>query len=578
MAKINGQLEKAQLQNLSADPTLGVDGKVWLNTTTSKPKIDIGSAAHELITNDSTSTLTNKTIDADSNTITNIENADIKVGAAIARNKLASGSNSHVLINDGSGVMSSEATLAKSRGGTGADNSSVTFPSSGTIITADSTSTLTNKTFDADGTGNSITNIENADIKAGAAIALNKLAATTVSRALVSDGSGVISPATTTATQIGYLSTTTSDVQTQLDAKVAKSTATTKGDIFVATGSATVVRQGIGSDGDVLTADSSQTNGLKWAAPSSSPATSGDVTNASFTVSVAASAATIALKDAAGSNPSAGSPVKITFDNGDGTITQRTVSSALSITITSGATLGHGDGVEAPVYIYAVDNAGTVSLAVSSVLKDIKPQNVTTMASTSDDSGLYGTSLTSKSIALIGVWMSTQTTAGTWAATTGDKLVGIPRNWVPVAYYSAALTATQPTVSADTWRDAEASPSYLTLPPGKYRIGYHVSVTMTYVATPGLKYGNVQITDASNNGVTNTLGLLLSYLDTSLNVLVIPLSREAELTVTTSTQYKLRVRCSAASTSATATVSTVAYTGSLTGNDDSPLFYARRIG
>jgi len=42
-------------------------------------------------------------------------------------------------------------------------------------ITASSTDTFTNKTFDADGTGNSITNIENADIKAGAAIAQSKL-------------------------------------------------------------------------------------------------------------------------------------------------------------------------------------------------------------------------------------------------------------------------------------------------------------------------------------------------------------------------------------------------------------------
>jgi hypothetical protein len=43
---------------------------------------------------------------------------------------------------------------------------------------------------------------------------------------------------------------------------------TTKGDILVHTGSANV-RQGIGTDGHVLTADSAQTNGLKWAAASS---------------------------------------------------------------------------------------------------------------------------------------------------------------------------------------------------------------------------------------------------------------------------------------------------------------------
>lgn len=86
-------------------------------------------------------------------------------------------------------------------------------------ISASSTNTFTNKTIDADGTGNSITNIENADIKAAAGIALNKLAATTASRALVSDGSGFVSVAATTATEIGYVSGATSNIQTQLDAK-----------------------------------------------------------------------------------------------------------------------------------------------------------------------------------------------------------------------------------------------------------------------------------------------------------------------------------------------------------------------
>jgi hypothetical protein len=48
-----------------------------------------------------------------------IVNADISATAAIARSKLASGTASHVLINDGTGVVSSEAQLAISRGGTG---------------------------------------------------------------------------------------------------------------------------------------------------------------------------------------------------------------------------------------------------------------------------------------------------------------------------------------------------------------------------------------------------------------------------------------------------------------------------
>lgn len=49
-----------------------------------------------------------------------VSNAQVATAAAIARTKLASGTASHVVINDGSGVMSSEANLAVTRGGTGA--------------------------------------------------------------------------------------------------------------------------------------------------------------------------------------------------------------------------------------------------------------------------------------------------------------------------------------------------------------------------------------------------------------------------------------------------------------------------
>ena len=61
--------------------------------------------------------------------------------------------------------------------------------------------------------------IIDADVKSDAAVALTKLAAVTASRALVSDVSGVVSPATTTATEIGYVNGVTSSIQTQLDAK-----------------------------------------------------------------------------------------------------------------------------------------------------------------------------------------------------------------------------------------------------------------------------------------------------------------------------------------------------------------------
>ena len=40
---------------------------------------------------------------------------------------------------------------------------------------------------------------------------------------------------------------------------------TTKGDIIVATGNATLVRQGVGANGTVLTANSAQADGVEWA-------------------------------------------------------------------------------------------------------------------------------------------------------------------------------------------------------------------------------------------------------------------------------------------------------------------------
>ena len=39
---------------------------------------------------------------------------------------------------------------------------------------------------------------------------------------------------------------------------------TTKGDIIVATGNATLVRQGVGADGTILTANSAQADGVEW--------------------------------------------------------------------------------------------------------------------------------------------------------------------------------------------------------------------------------------------------------------------------------------------------------------------------
>ena len=65
-----------------------------------------------------------------------------------------------------------------------------------TSFTASSTDTLTNKTFDAEGTGNCITNIDNANIKASAGIATSKLSGAVTSIA----SHGLAASATTDTT------------------------------------------------------------------------------------------------------------------------------------------------------------------------------------------------------------------------------------------------------------------------------------------------------------------------------------------------------------------------------------------
>lgn len=57
---------------------------------------------------------------------------------------------------------------------------------------------------------------------------------------------------------------------------VQPATLTAKGDTYVATASATVTKLAVGSDGQVLTADSTQTKGMKWATPSSLPTQTGN--------------------------------------------------------------------------------------------------------------------------------------------------------------------------------------------------------------------------------------------------------------------------------------------------------------
>jgi hypothetical protein len=245
-----------QLVPESGTSQLSEQGDIGYDSTDDKVKTHDGSSIHKVVTEDQSATLTNKSIDADNNTITNIDNADIKSGAAIDRTKLASGTNNHVLINNGSGVMSSEAQLDKTRGGTGI-SSTATFPASGTVVTEAGSATLTNKTIN--GNDNTVTNVSlTTGVTGTLPIANGGTNATSLpAGAAYSSGTALTTEAQLAITRGGTGQSTANAGFNAL------APSTTKGDIIVHTGSVNA-RQAIGSDNQVLVADSSVTNGLKW--------------------------------------------------------------------------------------------------------------------------------------------------------------------------------------------------------------------------------------------------------------------------------------------------------------------------
>jgi hypothetical protein len=136
---------------------LTTQGDLLVHNGSDAVRFPVGGA-NEVLTSDGTDPLWDA-----------ISDVNIDAAADIARTKLASGTADHVVINSGTGVLSSEAALSPVRGGTGVANNAaatltrsgnhaltvtttgvtgVTLPTSGTVVARDSADVLTNKDYD----------------------------------------------------------------------------------------------------------------------------------------------------------------------------------------------------------------------------------------------------------------------------------------------------------------------------------------------------------------------------------------------------------------------------------------------
>ena len=112
----------------AATNTIKINGNT-LSASAGTATVTIPNSTDTLVGRATSDTLTNKTFDAEGtgNSLSNVKDSNIKVGAAIARSKLAAGTASHVVINDAGGVLSSEAQLTIGRGGTGQATKTAAF-------------------------------------------------------------------------------------------------------------------------------------------------------------------------------------------------------------------------------------------------------------------------------------------------------------------------------------------------------------------------------------------------------------------------------------------------------------------
>jgi hypothetical protein len=334
--------------------------------------------------------------------------------ATSASNALTSASNASTSATNAANsatTATTQAGIATTQAGnasTSASGASTSATNAANSATAANTS-ATNAANSATTAGTNATNAANSATAAGTSAtnaANSATAASTNASGASTSATNAANSATAASTSASNASTSTGTATTQAgnastSATNAANSATAAG--TSATNAASSASAAASSAGNIL--------------PSSST-----IINIGLATSVAANALTIAVKQADGATNCTPSVIgRISFrsaTNSSGAFVARDITAALSIVIPSGATLGQPNSGSGFIYVYALDNAGTVELAVSS-----SPQNDSLVRSTTAIAG--GTSLTgfysstaraNVAIRYLGFVVAGQTTAGVYTA------------------------------------------------------------------------------------------------------------------------------------------------------------------
>lgn len=210
----------------------------------------------------------------------------------------------------------------------------------------------------------------------------------------------------------------------------------------------------------------------------------GMLPNLSLTATVGSSALTIAVKGRDGNDPSATNPITVPFRSATataGTWTAVSITSALSVVVSSGSTLGHGSAEKAYSFVYLINNSGTAELAISSKFfgwNGIASTTAEGGAGAADTSTvMYSTtSRASVPYRCIAMLTDTQTTAGTWAAV--PTAIDLAPFDLPEISFSANKNATNQTGIAD------AMPTKLTFTTEAYDVSGDYDATNSKLIAP----------------------------------------------------------------------------------------------